>query len=199
MGYFTNAVAAALAGRSVNRAVLVHLDFRDEPMRVWGGFGTLDAGGHTWSGLGQLGNIEGLESAFGGTAPVTTFTLSGVEPSLVIDALNSSDQVKGRDVTVFLQLFDVESEALLDSPFAIYGGTMDVMKVFRQGVARRTVSLTAETLFARRALPPWGYLSDRHQQQLYPADRGLEMVASMANKSVEWPPPFKASGGGLFG
>lgn len=190
MGYFPSTIAAYLAGRVIQRGILVHFDFLGEPHRVWSGTGLLRAGGREWSGLGELGTIEGLESALGGIAPETTFTLSGVDPTLVLLALNSSDRVKGRSVTVFLQLFDLDSLETLDDPFAIYLGTMDVMKVSATGPTMRKVSVTAETLFARRALAPWEYLSDRDQNRLFPGDRGLEMVPSMANKSVEWPPPF---------
>lgn len=186
MGYFPATIAAALAGSTVRHGVLVHFDFLTEPARLWLGHGLLSAGGNEWRGLGELGSISGIESAIGGTAPVVTFGLSGVAPSIVSAALNSSDEVKGRDVTIFMQFFD-EHMQTLDAPYSIWAGTMDLMRVKAEGPTSRVIELTAETLFTRRSVPPWGYLSDRDQQRLYPGDRGLEEVAAMASKTVTWP------------
>jgi len=186
MGYFPDTIAASLAGRVVRCSYLVHLDFATNPQRLWLGLGLLSAGGHEWSGIGELASISGLESAIGGTAPVVTFGLSGVDPSILGAALATSDEVKGRDATIFLQFFDEDAQTL-DNPYAIWAGVMDVMRARSEGTETRTVELTAETLFTRRASPPWGYLSDRDQRRLFPGDRGLEEMASMANKNAEWP------------
>lgn len=186
MSYFPQTIAVYLAGSVVRQALLVHFDFLTRPMRLWLGHGTLDAGGHEWSGLGEFGGISGIESAIGGTAPQVTFTLSGVEPKLVTAGLSASEEVKGRDATVFLQFFD-DTLQPLDAPYAVWLGTMDVMRVKAEGADRRTIEVTAETLFTRRAIPPFGFLSDRDQQRLFPGDRGLEQMPAMTNKSVQWP------------
>jgi hypothetical protein len=186
MGYFPATVAAALSGKVVRIGYLVHLDFTTTPFRLWLGHGLLETGGHTWSGLGELGSISGMESAIGGTAPQTTFTLSGIDPGLVGKAIDASDEVKGRDVTVYVQFFDPDMQAL-DDPYAVYAGTMDLSRVKGQGADQRSIEVTAETLFARRALAPFGYLSDRDQQRLFSGDRGLEQVPAMASKTVTWP------------
>jgi hypothetical protein len=186
MGYFPETKAAALAGSTVRASYLVHLDFLDDAQRIWLGHGMLSAGGFTWSGLGELGSISGIESAIGGTAPVVTFGLSGVAPEIIAASLVSAAQAKGRDAAIYLQFFD-EASQTLDSPYAVWLGFMDVMRVQIDGPQSRRVELTAETLFTRRASPAWGYLSDRDQKRLYPGDRGLEEVAAMRDKSVEWP------------
>lgn len=186
MGYFPQTIAAALAGEAVRASMLVHFEFATTPMRLWLGDGVLDAGGETWQGLGRLGSISGLEQALNGTAPMATFTLSGVEPSQVAVALDSSDEVKGRPVTVYLQAFGADWQTL-DEPYAVYSGVLDQIRIQTKGPTSRVVEVTAESLFARRGLPPFGYLTDRDQQRLYPGDRGLEQVPTMANKTVAWP------------
>lgn len=186
MGYFPAATALLLAGRTVRFGVLVRFDFTTAPRNLWLGAGRLWAGGEFWDGLGELGSISGLESALDGTAPVTTFSLSGVDAALVPAALDAENEVKGREVTVYLQFFDHDSQTL-DEPYSIYVGTLDVMRVKAQGPGLRTIDVTAETLFARRAMPPWGYLTDRDQQKLFPGDLGLEYVALMVSRTVTWP------------
>ncbi len=100
--------------------------------------------------------------------------------------MNSSSEVKGRDATVLIQFFDANMQTL-DAPYALWAGTMDLMTIKASGPATRTIELTAETLFTRRGVPPWGYLSDRSQQGLYPGDTGLDQMASMPWRSVSWP------------
>jgi hypothetical protein len=186
MGYFDETKAAALAGSVVRASYLVYLDFATNARRLWLGHGLLSAGGYEWSGIGELASISGIESAIGGSAPQVTFGLSGVDPNLIGAALATSDEVKGRDAAIYLQFFD-EAAQTLDNPYAVWLGVMDVMRVQADGPTTRRIELTAETLFTRRASPPWGYLSDRDQNRLFPGDRGLEEMAAMANKTVEWP------------
>lgn len=186
MGFLSGTAAAAVAGRTVRAGILVAFDFLTIPRNLWLGHGQLWAGGEFWDGTGELGSISGLESAIGGSAPETSFSLSGVDPGLLAEALSSSDEVKGRDVTVYLQFFDEDMQTL-DAPVSIYAGTMDVMRVRVQGPTSATISVTAETLFARRAMPIYAYLSDRDQQAIYPGDLGLSLIAQMTSRSVEWP------------
>lgn len=187
MGFFPNTIAAAVAGAVVRCDLLVFLDFATTPMRLWQGFGTLRTNdGHDWQGIGQLGQVGDLESAIGGVAPQVTFGLSGVDSGLIADTLSASSEVYGRDVTVYLQFFD-DNFQCLDNPYAVWAGTMDRMKVKQSGPATCAIELSAETLFARRALPPLGNLSHLDQQRLFPGDGGLVDVSQMVTKSVQWP------------
>jgi hypothetical protein len=185
MTYFTSAIAAALAGEVVRAEVLAEFDFTSGTRRLWPGFGPLEAGGQTWEGIGGVGSISGIEHAVGDAAPQVTFGLSGVDPGLLGKALDASSEACGRDVTVFLQLFN-DHWRPLDAPAAIYLGTMDQVRV-KASLAMCTIQVTAETVFARRAIPPWGWLTDRDQNRLFPGDRGLEQVPAMVSKSVSWP------------
>lgn len=186
MSIFSETVAATLQGRVVRAAQLVFLDFTSQPMRLAMIEGEVEAGGFTWRGLGRLGSISGLESPLGGSAPVTTLSLSGVEPDQVSKALEASDEVKGRPAVVYLQFFD-DAWAPLDSPYALMTGSMDKMSIAADGPTARTISVTVEWLFARRAIPRFGMLSDRDQKARFPGDRGLEQMASMQSKSIAWP------------
>ncbi|PZR88351.1 MAG: hypothetical protein DI537_23720 [Stutzerimonas stutzeri] len=186
MPFFSETAAAALAGRTLRLAWLVRLGFASEEIRVWLGNGKLIAGGEEWSGLGELGAISGLEMPLGGTAPVTTLTLSGVEPELLAKAREASAEAKGRPAIISMQFFD-EAWQVLDAPYAIMTGIMDQMSVQATGPTVRTIEMTVEWLFTRKSIPPFAMLSNRDQKALHPGDRGLEYVAAMQNKTTEWP------------
>lgn len=182
---FPAAVAAFMAGEAINASLLCEFAFTSGTIRVHPGFGTINAGGKVWSGVQELGSVSAIESAIGGSAPMVTFTLSGIDSTLIAKTLAAATEVKGRDVTIYLCFFDANWQPF-DVPYAIWLGQMDVMRV-KANVAERIIELTAETLFARRGLPPFGYLSDRDQQRLFSGDRGLEDVPAMAARTVTWP------------
>jgi hypothetical protein len=186
MSLFSSTIQTALSGVTIRAANLVYLDFTSGPMRIWPGFGPLVAGGETWSGTNDLLSISGIETPIGGSAPETTLTLSGVNPDLIAAGLEASSEVKGRTAIVYLQFFD-DAWQPLDSPYAVMTGVMDRMSIKATGPETRQVSVNVEWLFTRRAISPFGYLSDRDQRSLYAGDRGLEQMPAMQNKSVNWP------------
>lgn len=194
MSFFPDTIAAKLAGRTVAASLLCHMDFRITPRRWWMGFGDLEAGGETWQGMGELIQIDGLEQPIGTIAPKTTFTLSGVDSTIVTLARNASDRVKDRRCTVYVQFFDVTPDdaavqpwAKLDDPFSIWSGVMDQMTYSAQGPSVRTVTLTAESLWTNRRRPAYGLYTDRDQNARFPGDRGLEQVSNLVSKTIRWP------------
>lgn len=189
MGFFSSTIETALAGREVRGAFLVRFDFASQSVWLWQGHGVLSAGGATWSGAGELGKIEGLESPLRGTSPVVTFTISGADPYLIAEALGNPAEYRDQPVTIFLQFFDADW-APLDSPYAVFVGVMDVLKVKTSGPGTRTIEVAAESLFTRRTFPTWDKLSDSSQQRLFPGDRALEFIPALEYQNVFWPPLF---------
>jgi hypothetical protein len=186
VGYFPSTIATALKKNVVRCDLLVFFDFATTPMYLWQGFGTLHTtDGNAWQGIGQLGQISDLESTIAGTSPTASFRLSGVDPAILAEALNTSEEVYGRDVNVYMQFFD-ESFNCLDDPYVVWAGTMDVMHV-KQTADTCVVELTAESIFFRRSLPPLGNLSDRDQRRFYPGDASLAIMPGMVARSVLWP------------
>ncbi len=187
MAIFDAAGRAAASGEAVNGALLAFFDFLDAPTRVHDGFGPLLAGGQVWQGIGVLGAVSDIEAAVGGQAPPVTFTLSGTGDAIRYDVRNARTKVKGRAYSVSLQFF---GDALrpLGNPYILYRGVMDRLVHHASDVNTWTAQLTAETLFARRGLPPFGSLTDRDQQRRYPGDTGLFMIPAMQNRRRPWNP-----------
>ncbi|WP_116654875.1 hypothetical protein [Pelagibacterium sediminicola] len=194
MSFFPQTIQAAMAKRQIGAALLTFADFREVPRRWWPGHGLLRAGGHDWLGAGEFISIEGLEQPIGTRAPKMTFTLSGVDATIVQMARQASDRVKDRRITVYIQFFDVTPDdagkqpwSLLDSPYALATGIMDQMSYTLEGADRRTVTLTAESLWVNRRRPPYGFWTDRDQNSRFPGDRGLEQVVNLVQKQARWP------------
>lgn len=181
-------VAAAAAGRTVRVALLVEFDFADGVSRLHDGIGPVTTNdGRTFDGVGELGNVEGLEQALSGSAPQATFTLSGVSPAFIARAKDGADLVKGRIVSVMLQFMDVTTEAVLDTPVVVWTGIMNVMTYTATGPGQRSITVSAESPFSGRRRPAFALYTDRDQNARHPGDRGLEQVASLVNKTIRWP------------
>lgn len=185
MAFLSETAAAVAAGARIRAARLLKFEFQSSTQYLWEGVGRLQADGHEWIGFGQLGGMEGLEQARSGDAPMATFWLSGVDPTFVTYAAGSQAEIKNRPVTVYLQFFD-ENLAVLDAPYAFYVGLMDVMRFSADGPRGRKIAVTAETAFVDGASAPYGYLTDVDQKARFPGDRGLEYVASLRAKTVNW-------------
>jgi hypothetical protein len=200
MSLFPETIARALAGGKVQAATLVLFDFATQPMRLWLGGGTLDANdGTQWQGTGTLGNMTGIEQAVNGTAPQATFTLSGIDATVLRLARDEfADEARGRLVRVYIQFFGVEdagdpdNQRCLDNPYPVWAGRMLTPSFSFDGgddkkPAARTVTVSAESIFSLRSRPRWSMYTDSDQQQRYPGDKGFQFVGSLVDKVVTWP------------
>lgn len=179
-------IQAALSGITVRAAILARFDFASGTDRVWSGFEERTFGGYPWKGMGRFGSVDGLSTRSDLAAEKITFKLSGVWPELVTIAKQQSTEVKGRPCYVYLQFFG-EDWQTLDSPIAIRSGIMDQMTYEATGPDTRTITLTAESIFAARNSAPFAFYTDRDQNARFPGDRGLELIAGFVNKNVAWP------------
>jgi hypothetical protein len=196
MSFFPETIAAHLAGRKVQAALLGQFDFASETMRLWNGGGILEANDDTkWQGLGQWGSVTGLEQAINGQAPEATFTLSGIDADILLLTRDEfEEEVRGRMVRVLLQFFgtddvnDPDNQRPLDNPFPIWAGLM-LKPTFTldQETGERSVAVAAESIFSQRGRPRFAMYTDADQQKRFPGDRGFEFVASLINKETTWP------------
>lgn len=162
-----------LRNGGIGQAVLVHMDFRDNPKRWWAGFGDLSLGGHVWQGLGDLINISPISATYQVSAEQVKFDLAAT-PEMMALALGSKAQFRGRSVTIYLQLYTMEPEAAIGSPIALYSGTMQRMAWSASGAGERRLRLECEGNFFRRNAAPRGRWTDADQKARYPGDRGFE-------------------------
>lgn len=195
MGFFPDTIAAALAGQKVEVALLARFEFATETLRLWRGYGELQTNdGHTWQGLGALGDVSGIEQAVNGEAPQATFNLSGVDAE--VQRLTRDEWVaeaKGRRAVVLLQFFGVPDEAdpdnqrPLDLPYPVWGGRCMTPTFPITAEGERSVQIACESIFSLRSRPQYAMNTDRDQQRRFPGDRGFEFVGSLVSKVVTWP------------
>lgn len=179
--------APAVAGPVARLALLAWFDFVGDPRWYWTGFGPLrTSGGQIWEGTAGLATISGLSVPIGTAAQQASFGLSGVDPRVIALARQQSAKVKGRDCSVYLQLFN-EDWSLRGPVRHVWSGLLDVMTYKMEAGGTYSVDLTAENLWAGRRKPPHGYYTDADQQARFPGDLGCQYVASLPGKTINWP------------
>lgn len=174
-------------------ALFVHMDFRVDPRRWWNGEGSIRVGGHRWQGVGDNIEISGIGSSAGTAAVQAAFRFKGLDSGLMKIVHQGSDYITGRRVTVFLQFFRIEPEngkqawstkgELIPLLFAeMYG-----IEYSGSGPEEREVNITTRSVWERRNSPAYGFLTDVDQKARFADDIGLEEVAGLVNKPVNFP------------
>lgn len=187
---FSDAVREQHAGRVVHRARLVLFDFVSGPIGLWNGFGRLvTTDGRAWLGLGELGQISGVSQSINGKAPEMRFTASGVDETFASKVKGEAAEYFDQPVVVFSQYFTPDAQCL-DAPYAVTWGKMRGMEATRSADDGsgfvRTVLISAEGPFANKRRAPFGYVTDRDQQNRFPGDMGMSRTAGIDAKPYKW-------------
>ena len=189
------AVVAELTSLELVAAVLVEMDFDGGAVRVWNGPGQLTAGGETWEGVGQFGAISEIEEssaldASGFTLELCHFGEADLtDESEFIAAFQAAlDQdVFGRAVRIYLQVFDVDTNAAIGAPQAVASARMVHVEADWQSVETAAVRIQCEHVLAWARMAPAAYLTDADQQARHPGDLACELTTVIPTREVTWP------------
>lgn len=184
---------AALESNSATDIYFLFLDLAGDPWRACTGTRTYPALGEDWLGIGEIGGIGDLAEASDVAARPITLSLSGVDP-FIVEPVLSRTNYKGRVVRVYRGFLDDDGD-LVDDPFAVWTGRMDVGTVtLDSGVA--IAQMQCEPLAARLLRPNISRYSDQDHQLRWPGDRFFEYLPQMAQKDVVWGGVRIGGGGG---
>ena len=130
-------------------AYFVHLDLAapTADVRVWSGKGNITALSQTWTGLGEMGVIEGLEHGRSLRANSISLSLIGIPGDAISAGIIASTRAvryQMRPLAVYLGFLHVDTGALLHDPTVIWAGYADVLTM-RLG-ATISANLTGEHL-----------------------------------------------------
>jgi hypothetical protein len=138
-------------------------------------------GGHTYTGVGTLGAIEGIEEREDGSPAGVTLRLSGIDSTLLNEAL--TQDYFDRAVTIYLGMRDITTGAMVATPFEIFVGKMDQMRLLTGGpTSVIEISVESELIEFDRSLNR--YYSDTELQRIYSGDLGFKYLADMVNARI---------------
>lgn len=185
MSHLNSTQRALASGQAVIFARLVDLELDPDPLYLWEGLGPIAISGHTYLGAGTLMSIAPIGYSQHGGADKIELGLSGVDSDVVALARDAGP-LSGIRCTIWGQLF---TEALNPSGgrFWLGGGTTDIPRYSASGATRRQVTISVEGDFTERNRAAFASMSDRDQQARFAGDMGLEFVATMNDRRIDWP------------
>jgi hypothetical protein len=195
---FDAVVEAQLDAARPYYTVLVFFDFQTQPVRVWHGAGDLAVMGHTWKGLGRLGQISAAGQSQAGIVEELTFRIAASEEMLEradLDAAN--EDTIGRDVEVWVQFLDLRPDSrhqLLPERFLYFWGRMGPLTSDRSppdqaGNVVMSIEIAAQNALRNWSKPPFGMFSDTDQRHRASdgADAICVRIPEFVDGSVAWP------------
>jgi hypothetical protein len=163
-----------------------YLDFSGSaPVRLWSGIQSASftdiSGSGNYLGVGTLGSISSVSETTDVSAKSMDLTLSGIPTEYVSLALTGS--YRNRDAVVYLILYNTAMTSY--EQITLFRGKMDQL-IINESSDTSAITVKCESRLIELNRPKDVRYTDEAQKQLYPTDKGLEFVASMADKSIYW-------------
>lgn len=175
---FTNSLSAD----ELQPFFAVEMDFTSGFIRLWGGYGDLTINSNTYTGSADFLQISTIDETSEIRATGVSVGLSGLPASLIATAL--TEDYQGREITVYFGTLD-STGAINDTPYVIFKGRMDLMNIQENG-DYCNITITGESrLIDLEIAREYRYTSE-DQKIDYPADKGLEFIADLQNKEINW-------------
>lgn len=188
------ALAAALARPTVDMALAVALHFPSQTVRLWSGFGLLNAGGYVWRGGDILVGWGDIQAAAAGESARLPLKLAGVPGVLMADIWAAVDagEVLGAEVTIDVVFFGSDGapvEPLWRQLSGEIVGLDDEPSPPDPKTGAVTWTVTAEVCdeFGMRSASPELYLSQAFLEAIDPDATGLALVPTLFDVTIPFP------------
>ncbi len=175
---------AQVQSETVRPILFAYLDFVGGAIRAHTGIGNITWGGNTWSGVGSFADISDIEEGVDVAARGLTLSLCGIPSSLLPEALAAN--CRGRTVQLFLGFTD-EAGTLAADPFQVFGGRMDLLSM-DDGGDTCSISVQCENRLVDFRRSRVSRYTHEEQIAIHPGDLGLEFIARIADKTINWGP-----------
>lgn len=197
---------AEFSSQSVKPALMAELYFDDQTLMMWSGLGDLEWGDKVFVGGGNFIGVSPIEETQDIQAKGIVASLNGIPSSLI--ALSLGERVRGRPFRMYLGVVDTQQyvatevdpgrvqledgsgymileNRLLDSPYRIFSGLMDVMEFTDNGsTADIRLSVENSLIIGQRAKIARYTVED--QRKRYPYDKGMEYINQLQDKEIIW-------------
>lgn len=142
--------------------------------------------GHTWKGMGELGEIGEMKESEDGTEEKITLALSPVNLSNLYLALGNVSDYINQDALIYFALLDPVTHQLASTPALRFAGLMDQVGV-EIGENSGKITMTCHTgSYAARNNPTTFRLNDTQHQERHPGELGLSYVQSLIETPPVW-------------
>lgn len=176
-----SALAALLSASTLKPIFLFAGYFDSGTLRLWTGYGSLQALGHTWTNTGDFGGVSLVSESTEIRADGVRFVLSGMDPALV--SIAEDEPYQNRKCELYLGALTDAGEVVGD-PVLLFRGRMDVIRAV-EGSETSTLELTAEHELAILQRPRVRRNTPEDLKLDYPDDTFFDYVAALQDREIE--------------
>jgi hypothetical protein len=178
----STAFKTAAAAGNVTPALLAYFDFSGGEVRLWSGIGDLSWGGNTYTGAGDLVQVDPVQETNEVRANGLSFRLNGMPSAMVTRILG--EHYRGRSCKLWLALFDA-SAAIIADPLLLFSGRMDQCLLDDTGESC-SITVAAESRLLDLQRPRERRRTDEDQRGLFAGDLGFAYVSGLQDREVVW-------------
>ena len=171
---------AEINASHIQPVTMVNLGF-DTPVYVHSGIGTITYDGNDYLGVGQLGAVGNMGESEDLTPSPLSLTLSGVDSSLVSEALDSGNY---GDVVTIYEGYRQDDGTLVDDPWVVWKGAYEFSSVSLDKSS--IISVTIKHDLSALSEKDGGRYSDEDQQVRFSGDVGFQFVADTSGIKLHW-------------
>jgi hypothetical protein len=177
---FPTALETALSSDTVSLAFLLFIDWPGDPLYTWSGVGTISWNGETWIGSGSLGHIDKIADSLVKNDLGVELTLDYLNDDLRNEVVTTDP--RGADASIYLAL--MAADGTVTEAYEICPDFVDEVEILDAG-DKGAIKVRLASELSRLAQPLWYQLSDVHQKELFPGDKGCEFAARM-DEQILW-------------
>lgn len=176
----TTAFKTELTATKKEPIFLFDANFDSGALRLWTGYGDISWDGKTWSGSGHLLSVSPIEETTDIRAPGIVIQLSGI-PSAILTLVDGEDY-QGRTCKIYLGFLD-SNGAVIDDPYEVFRGLMDVMEDVEDEVTA-TIVLRVENALVDLERPIERRYTPEDQKLVNADDTFFDFVADLQERPI---------------
>lgn len=173
----TNQSASEAA--TVQPTTLAKIEF-DTPVYVHSGLGTITYDGDDYLGVGDLGQISGIEEAEDNSPTPIRLSLSQVDAAYLSEGL-SADNFRDK-VTLFMG-YRQDDGTLVDDPWVIWKGYIEYTSIQSE---TGTITLHCQHFLSILKQKDGRRYTDEEQQRSFTGDLGFQFIADVNGTQLTW-------------
>ena len=164
---------------TVNFITAVEMSFDSGAVRIWNGYHPITIEGEEYLGLADLMSVSGFDESMEIAAKGADVAIAGFDSSVISIALQENYQ--NRPMRIMVGTLDNGVATV----YTVFRGRMDVMDINEAG-GTSVISVSAENRLIDLERARSSRYTSEDQKTYYPGDLGLDYVAELQDKSIDW-------------
>lgn len=165
-------------------AYFLELQFSGGTSRLTSFNQSIDWGGYTWSGMGQVLSLSAVSSSEGADPRSITVTIAAAAPGMLALAVGPVEEYRGRIAKLYMAPLDAAYQ-LVGTPVLAWRGVMDTAAVSVDGEDGSVQIKCENAAYALKRRPALRVNAAQHKLR-YPGETGLDYLTDLIANPQLW-------------